>query len=203
MDLMAARRRLMQMQELPSAYRRVEYLESNGTQYINTTIAPKMNYTRWEFSVRFTDISGTQLIGAGYVNRFVLRLTENKLGASVGDNYLSFDINADTVTTYNVVLQTGESAFAEVNGVKLTDWRITGFSALSIALFARHQSNSGTGHDYYCKCRIFNSKIYESGELVQNLIPCVRKADSKPGMYDTVSKTFYTNAGTGEFIIPS
>ena len=32
-------------------------------------------------------------------------------------------------------------------------------------------------------------------------IPCYRKSDSEPGMYDLVSKMFFTNAGTGEFLV--
>jgi hypothetical protein len=34
-----------------------------------------------------------------------------------------------------------------------------------------------------------------------HLIPCYRKADNVAGMYDLFSGEFYTNAGTGEFII--
>ena len=51
--------------------------------------------------------------------------------------------------------------------------------------------------------KTYSSKMIKNGVVVQNLIPCVRKSDSKPGMYDTVSKTFYTNSGTGEFIVPA
>ena len=32
-----------------------------------------------------------------------------------------------------------------------------------------------------------------------NLIPALRNSDGVPGMFDTVSKTFYTNVGTGTF----
>lgn len=49
--------------------------------------------------------------------------------------------------------------------------------------------------------QIFNS--YQDTEPILNFIPCYRKADNEPGMYDTVSGTFFTNAGTGDFIIPT
>ena len=39
-------------------------------------------------------------------------------------------------------------------------------------------------------------KLYVDGSLIKNFIPVSRKADSKPGLYDTVSGTFYTNAAT-------
>ena len=37
-------------------------------------------------------------------------------------------------------------------------------------------------------------------EILFNGIPCYRKSDNKPGLYDTVTKEFYTNQGTGEFL---
>lgn len=38
-----------------------------------------------------------------------------------------------------------------------------------------------------------------SGQEIINLVPCYRKSDGEIGMYDLVSKTFYTNQGTGTF----
>lgn len=49
--------------------------------------------------------------------------------------------------------------------------------------------------------RIYYFKLFDNGDLVRDYIPCYRKSDSKPGMYDLVSRTFFTNAGTGEFIV--
>ena len=37
--------------------------------------------------------------------------------------------------------------------------------------------------------------------MVRDLIPCYRKVDNVAGMYDLVNDVFYTNEGTGEFII--
>lgn len=38
------------------------------------------------------------------------------------------------------------------------------------------------------------------GAKEAEFVPCYRKSDGEIGMYDTVSKTFYTNAGTGTFL---
>jgi len=37
--------------------------------------------------------------------------------------------------------------------------------------------------------------------LLVDLVPCYRKSDNKPGMYDKVHNTFYTNVGTGDFTV--
>lgn len=47
--------------------------------------------------------------------------------------------------------------------------------------------------------RIKYVRIQRDGELVYNFVPCVRKSDSVIGMYDTVTETFFTNVGTGDF----
>ena len=48
------------------------------------------------------------------------------------------------------------------------------------------------------------SVIFTDGSLmVRDFVPVIRKSDNKPGMYDRVTKQFFTNAGTGEFTIPT
>ena len=43
-------------------------------------------------------------------------------------------------------------------------------------------------------------KIWQSGTLVRDFIPVKRNSDNVIGMYDTVTNTFFENAGTGTFI---
>jgi len=43
--------------------------------------------------------------------------------------------------------------------------------------------------------------MWDGTTLVRNMIPCYRRSDLKPGMYDTVNNVFYTNSGSGEFIL--
>lgn len=47
---------------------------------------------------------------------------------------------------------------------------------------------------------IYNFKIYVNGDLKRNMIPCMRKSDSKVGMYDLVTKKFYTHTGSGNLV---
>lgn len=45
--------------------------------------------------------------------------------------------------------------------------------------------------------KMYYFKIYDNDVIVRNFIPCYRKSDSKPGMYDLVNNVFYTNSATG------
>jgi hypothetical protein len=47
--------------------------------------------------------------------------------------------------------------------------------------------------------RVYNVKMYNSGNLDLNLIPAKRNSDGVFGMYDSISGQFFTNSGTGTF----
>lgn len=59
--------------------------------------------------------------------------------------------------------------------------------------------------DGYCskkaQMKLYMCKLYNSGTLIKNFIPCYRRSDMKPGLYDIVGRKFYTNQGTGEFLL--
>lgn len=67
----------------------------------------------------------------------------------------------------------------------------------NIALFARMDGSNNLERFSHRKIRIF--QIRENGIIVLDLVPCYRKSDGEIGMYDLVSNTFFTNAGTGTF----
>ena len=46
--------------------------------------------------------------------------------------------------------------------------------------------------------KIYHFKLWSGGNLVRNFIP-VKNSSNVVGMYDTVTGTFFTNAGTGDF----
>ena len=68
----------------------------------------------------------------------------------------------------------------------------------NIALFNRSITNPNTSRNIGAKVYAFYIK--DSGALVCNFIPAKRNSDGVIGMYDTVTETFFTNSGTGEFI---
>lgn len=67
---------------------------------------------------------------------------------------------------------------------------------INLRLFARIGSNTN-----FFVGRAKHFIVIRDNAYVLNLISCYRKADSKPGMYDLVTGTFYTNEGTGEFLV--
>lgn len=198
MDLMVRRRQLMAMQksELPSEYRRVKYIEGDGTQYIDSGIYPGYGDS---LSITFSSTS------RGDKNR---PFGAYSPGVAV-DGYDGF-----RVWTNGALQATGNIGDGNVNTISCVDnnWYLNGNLALAnrptygrnditISLFKARYANNMLYGDGIMK--LYGFSYARDGNNIMNLIPCTRKADNKPGMYDTVSKTFFTNAGTGEFIVPN
>lgn len=71
----------------------------------------------------------------------------------------------------------------------------------SLHIFSRNDTGS---NKYRCVMRLWEHRITEYGIAIQRLVPVVRLADSKAGMYDLcgsicplTNSPFYINAGTG------
>ena len=70
----------------------------------------------------------------------------------------------------------------------------------SFGLFAIHNASAGfaTSLSAPVGTRIYYCKFYESGTLVRNFVPVLDKS-GVPCLYDTVTRTFKYNAGSGTF----
>jgi len=76
----------------------------------------------------------------------------------------------------------------------------TSYPALKVFLFDRNEDGAPANPTAYpITMRFSGCRMFENGVLIRNFVPCYRKSDGKPGMYDLVGKQFYTNIGTKEF----
>jgi len=185
---------------LPSEYQQVEWIGSSGTQYIDTDYIPSAN-TKWELDMNVNANTWNVGVGCGCQTA-----PYNDIGFQAGHNsnttlYVSMG-RSDTSSTIAFDMNRHLFVLDAPNQEKQIDDNVFVSTATtfecnrSITLFATNKTN-GLGSKG--KFNIFSSKIYEDNALVQNLIPCYRKADNEIGMYDTVNDTFYTNQGSGTF----
>ena len=172
------------------AYRKVEYLQSSGTQYIDIT---DQYYQNSEFKLicQSENIDYTSVIfGYGAGGGFWFGTSG---GAYAISSTLTFGNTQITDKITAFIQYSNNAIFINISGTQKTVKQLGQPRRLTI--FSAQASSAW----YPAKVKIFGLSL----EGVMNLVPCVRKSDSKPGMYDTVSKTFYTNAGSGEFIVPT
>lgn len=210
MDMMAIRRRVLmasRKKRLPSEYQEVEWIGNDGTQYIMTNYFPSVDnvditcsymFTRGQFGdgmicgIKGSSTAQTLQVefynhSAWYVGvgRSNFRNVLNNVGATLNTKY---ELHAN-----NTAL-TIDGQSVGVNTIRNNSW-----FPLPLSIFAWT-----TGYDEAALinkgCNICQLTIKENNNVVADFVPCYRKSDGEIGMYDTVSKTFYTNAGTGTFL---
>ena len=196
---------------IPNTYTRLEYLESTGTQCINTG----KKYTNNNFEITWDAVDNTTEAGStlfaatavqpwsgglyGYANArtYWIGNSANKnigyKGSLLGQRY-----------TWKIAVQdTDHSINLSKDGNFVSSKYFTGNvnTTHDIYLFCGGwQSNADPTLTQFAKWRLYNWQFRDNGVLVFNGIPAKRNSDGELGIYDTVSGTFKINAGTGTFI---
>ena len=183
---------------LPNGYTRLEYLESNSSQnvaYIALNYKPTTN-TNLEIKLRYNGVSNTTnfttwALGATTWCGIHSIESEQKIGITCG----TANANKVYYTPYakgtDITLKLeGTSVYA--NGSLVGT--ITKLNATSNLDVFRYYNSS----NLWFPGRIYYLKIWD-GTTTINLIPALNSSN-EPGFYDTVSGTFYTNAGSGSFV---
>ena len=195
--------------QLPTEYQEVEYIQSSGTQYIDTGFVPNNNT---EIMLVFTNTNDTTgnyycIFGtrttANNDNTFALWIdTNRRFGAfyvaeGIGQSLTLFPTSINVTEKHTATMK---GRVAEIDSVSVTCPATSSSPAYSFYIGA---CNTAGTADYFSKILIYESKIYNNEILVRDFVPCYRKADNVAGLYDLVTGTFFTNAGSGTFAVGS
>lgn len=198
---------------IPDEYQEVEYLESNGNQFINSGII----INTWPFSLRAKMAWASFLSGErDFWGNFSGLTTTNTswssssycwvVGKQSSTNWYQWGGSAwapASGETLNTIYQTefiykgSTGRQAIINGNVYNSTASNGNSIVPtdapIGLF------SGAGTRLYCAAavRIYDAQIIHQGKVLRDFVPCYRKSDNKPGMYDRISGQFFINSATG------
>ena len=185
-----------------SDYTFLEYIESTGTQYINTRVPignrdikviADFQYTNLPssnqrlFGARTSDYICFYLFGPDGSNQW-----KGQIGAGGSEQYINGkDTNRHIVTLDNStgLYQIDETAIT----LSTTNYDLTYY------LYIFCQNNAGNTQDY-SQSKIYSFKIYKSNTLIRYFMPAMRNSDGVIGLYDKANDVFYPNKGTGEFI---
>lgn len=191
---------------IPKEYERLEYLESSGTQYIDTGIKAIAN-SKVEMKFNRTGYAGQASVSAifgGYDSN------QRNYGLAIDTSTIYWMFGGQSNAKKTFPLDTDYDVVFDAANKTFTVGDYTqSFSSLSLPAQSNGNiylfTNSAVGSlatynkQYWLKGKIYYFKYYENGTLVRNLFPVRRKADNVLGMYDAVEGKFYTNAGTGSF----
>lgn len=207
MDLLTRRRAMMRRKDSPvTPYQRVEYLESSGTQYIDTGISPPQLGDRflYHIEIMWQTRSNRQLMGAQNINFWGLNSSgkyESYNATVYKGSTTSFD-----VVEFVMVKASGKTyrRFSYINQALSTTSTssTTAFSTNNICFFGILDT---TGQEldtrYPCSCKIRSFKIFndQTGDVYYDAVPV--RVGQVVYMYDRVSGQLFGNAGTGDFTI--
>ncbi len=188
---------------VPKEYQLLQYIQSSGTQYIDTGIA--INYATQKIEQRAiaqytTSSSNRELMGAnGY--GFWGKAANNKLESAVGT--ASGTITESALVKNAVSLTTNPQGNMVLFSVNDNQYSATASSFANnyyaVYIFAIG-GRSGAAASFFCKARVYEYEVLVNDESVAHLVPVKRRSDGVLGMYDLVNQQFRTNAGTGTFV---
>lgn len=188
---------------LPAGYTQLEYIESTGTQYIDTGVYLSSNHAVEFVANNVGDFLGTRspTTGAsfGVTGGNVLDMYASTLEISAGGRLELGNTGSTTKYIYHIesgnkwvknaddgtVL--GRSTYVP-NAFTIPEYTAPIFS-VAWGMSAADWVNKSRG-------KLYSFKIWENGALVRNFVPVVENTTGKIGMYDTVGQRFYGNAAT-------
>ena len=199
------------VKELPSEYQEVEYIASNGGQYIDTGFVPDNN-TSVEVKIRaYNNTDNGWVFGARQAaNDTMYGIILNNDGynypTTIRSDYGTGGINDGAIVTYNTgqdLTTVTKVILKDKNNIYVNDSLVAQNTAqtftcpVNLYLFKINSANGGN-HNSYTK--MYYAKIWDDGVLIRHYIPCYRKSDGAIGMYDLVNGTFNVNGGTDTFV---
>lgn len=182
----------------------VEYLQSSGTQYIDTGIVATTNF-ECEIKAEFTQNQAgfDTLLGSLPNNTSNYGVALAISGSDLHAGYIQFGTSAAVSSVKTLGLHTYKSSLKnnvlkiDVDGTEDSSTLAGTFSTIPMYLFARNKGSGTIGN--YSKAKVYYCKIWNGGNLVFDAIPV--RVGQVGYMYDKVSGQLFGNSGTGSFTL--
>ena len=183
----------MKKKGIPSRYQEVEYIESTGTQYIDTGLIPKETF-KYKIKYSLNAFGNQVLFGSrtsGAYNTSRNQIYFNSASGSAKTLLINLyginDVNLNISPTLNDIVETpiiqNENCVIE-NATQ------------PLSIFALNNAGTLTG---FVSAKMYYFQIYDNTTLIRNFIPVYDTLTQKYGMWETVQGKFYGNDGTGDF----
>jgi len=174
-----------------NGYTKVEYIEATGKQYLDTEYAFKNK----------PKVMGDMMITWGY-DRDIMGNTTAKAGCFIIDFVQGKQLDYRYSSASYTSIASGTQVNKWYNFVFSDKFVVDGVEKGTIASYDFSNNTQsfliGRGRNYGY-ARFKEIKMYDGDELVRDLVPCYRKSDNKPGMFDIVNKNFYSSKTSSDF----
>lgn len=175
---------------LPYGYTELAYIQSSGTQFIDTGIKAKNN-TKVIAECNITYGTGWVMILGSYDTGSYFSWWAN--AAKIYAYYGSQNKSGNGATGKQTMIANGSKWSDSANSFVFSDASFTAPSTMY--LFSVHNGGNSYAN---ASMKLYSCQIYDNDTLVRDFVPCIN-ASGEVGLYDLVSQQFYGNAGTGTF----
>ena len=183
---------------LPTGYTELEYIQSSGSQYINTGVLASNHVdVIADMDVQNDSPQYSAIFGCHETNLMFFLFFYDGYGGNgawtadyITDRYIVGGKKTGR-TTY--ALNGGEAAIVAGQSIVLPATPFQGSFPLFIFAINREGILSNG-----CAAKLFSMQIYAEDVLVRDFVPC-QNPSGNVGLYDLVGGQFYGNAGSGAF----
>lgn len=188
---------------LPSGYTRLEYIQSNGAQYINAGLQVSSKtrvvctISNWPKTAKSTSIFGCRA-STGANDRFVILCSESSKTYRTDFYNSNVDVtNAVSIEDAPVTIDKNRNVTTFSNmSASITNTSGTFSSTCDLYIFACN--TGGTAGAFTNGVKLYSMQIYTDDTLMRDYIPC-KNANGVVGLWDDVWSVFYPNSGSGNF----
>ena len=188
--------------ELPAGYTRLEYVQSSGSQYVNTGVSSGTNIT--------AEICWKSLMNAQTESKFVfgtrkawqqsmLFVSHQCRNDGVSDSGIRYAWGANAYSTQTFPTDFFAQRLSASEGMMGTNRVWTPYSATfanTYPMYVFTINNAGSPSTAYASMQLKWLRICDNGEEVRMFVPVRRNSDSVAGLYDQVNSNFYPSASS-------
>ena len=191
---------IFQTQEIviPKRVNFANFIESSGTQYIDTGFKPNQN-TRVVIDLYIEESSAYQSIFGCRTtttnNTFSLFATPNNAGFR--NDYANGRVTAEVSSAGRHLIDVNKNVLT-VDGAEVGTNTASTFQTAYNMYLLQNNTAGAIASAYPFSGKLYSCRIYDNGTLIRDFVPCL-DSEGVACLYDKVTKEYYYNAGTGDF----
>lgn len=180
---------------LPDNVEQLEYIESTGTQYIDTGVFPSNNL-KINIKACYTNSNSSYMLGSdnAYNAGIHIRLDSKYIGI-FGGSIMNTGVVSQVNVPVTITLQNNKIYVDGQQKGSGSPQDVSKYSKSSIYVFCTHRGGEAK---YNASMRLYELQMYDGDTLIRDFIPILDE-NNVAYLYDKVEKKSYYNSGTGTF----
>lgn len=188
---------------LPSGYTEVEYIENTSMAYIDSGVY--LNTSNFEVGCEVVDTyclwgyCHQNVVNGTWLSIECTSVQNTAFYGKYGSSYM-VDMSSYMTSSGNTFVYTQSGV--TVNGATISKSLTMGSDSIankSLLFFGRYDFNANSVEWQNTNSKFKSFYVKNNGTLVRDFVPALRDSDSKYGLYDLVTNTFYLSPNGNEF----